>query len=294
VMMMARLISPKIKVRQIVDSDISAVVDLLTKGFPRRRRPYWQQALERLTKHSTPASRPKYGYLLEVDDSVVGVLLLIFTSVGTGVDNITWCNVSGWYVEPPFRSYAPLLTYKAFSHKNVTYLNVSPAKHVQPIIEAQGFVRYSNGQFVALPVLSRTYAPADIRVFSGAECPAVPFETSDRDLLLAHIEYGCIGLWCATSQRAYPFVFVPRIVKKFVPCVQLIYCRQIDDFVRFARPIGRYLTLRGRPLVIVDSNGTVPGLLGHYFDGVAPKYFKGAHQPRLGNLAFTEAAMFGI
>jgi hypothetical protein len=44
----------------------------------------------------------------------------------------------------------------------------------------------------------------------------------------------------------------------------LIYCGDIANFVRFAGPIGRYLALRGRPLVIVDANGPIPGLVGVY------------------------------
>ena len=49
------------------------------------------------------------------------------------------CNLSSWYVEPSFRAYAPLLVSQALRHKHVTYLNVSPAPHTLPIIEAQGF-----------------------------------------------------------------------------------------------------------------------------------------------------------
>jgi hypothetical protein len=64
-------------------------------------------------------------------------------------------------------------------------------------------------------------------------------------------------------------------VKGFLPCVQLVYCRDIEEFKRFAGPIGRFLALRGRPMIIVDSNGPISGLLGKYFDGISPKYFKG-------------------
>jgi hypothetical protein len=269
-------------------------VKLLTRGFPRRGTQYWRQALERLARRPTATGLAKYGYLLEVDDSIVGVILLIFSTGDAGDDRVTWCNVSAWYVEPAFRAYAPLLTSRAFHYKDVTYVNISPAKHVQMIIEAQGFVRYSSGQFATLPILSGAGTGSRAKVFNASEDPEVHFDPSERDLLLSHLEYGCIGLWCVTSDRAYPFLFVPRVVRGFVPCSQLIYCRYIDEFVRFAQPIGRFLTLRGRPLVLIDSNGPILGLVGHYFGGVAPKYFKGGHQPRLGNLAYTEAAIFGI
>jgi len=111
---------------------------------------------------------------------------------------------------------------------------------------------------------------------------------------VAHAQYSCVSLWCETSTDAHPFVFLPRLVKGFVPCAQLIYCRSIDDFVRFRGPVGRFLALRGRPFILIDANGPIPGLAGVYFDAVAPKYFKGLSLPRLGDLAYTEAAMFGI
>jgi hypothetical protein len=51
---------------------------------------------------------------------------------------------------------------------------------------------------------------------------------------------------------------------------------------------------RGRPLVIVDANGPIPGLVGMCCDGKAPKYFKGPQRPSFGDLAYTEAVMFGL
>jgi hypothetical protein len=103
------------------------------------------------------------------------------------------------------------------------------------------------------------------------------------------------SLWCATRERAYPFVFMPRVVKAMIPSAQLIYCRDIEDFVRCAKPIGRYLARCGRPFVIVDSNGPLPGIAGKYVEGKSPKYFfKGPDQPTFGDIAFTEAVMFGL
>lgn len=284
----------KIRSRQIVNSDLAGIVDLLAKGFAKRSRQYWQQALQRLAKHRTPPGLPKFGYLLEADGRTVGVILLIFTAIETGTDRITRCNVSSWYVEPAFRTYATLLVSQALKHRDVTYLNISPASHVQPIIEAQGFSRYSQGQFLALPVLSSPTNHAETRVLTADKSPDGHFEPFERDLLLSHIEYGCISVWCTTSQWAYPFVFLPRIVKGCLPCAQLVYCRHVDDLVRFAHPIGWFLALHGRPLLLVNSNGPISGLVGKYFKGVAPKYFRGAHRPRLGDLAYTEAAIFGL
>jgi hypothetical protein len=45
---------------------------------------------------------------------------------------------------------------------------------------------------------------------------------------------------------------------------------------------------------MLDANGAIGGLVGRYFDGIMPKYFKGPRPPRLGDLAYTEAALFGM
>src|ERR1019366_765953 len=218
---------PKVRSRQINDADIDSVVDLLTRGFRLRTRGYWQRALEKLSTHQTPAEMPKFGYLLESSGDVVGVILLIFSSIPGEDASKMRCNVSSWYVEPAFRGHASLLISQAIKFKNVTYVNISPALHTRPIVQAQGFSRYSSGQFVAAPTLSMNSPDGGAKVIDADTRPDGHFEPSELDLLLAHKEHGCISLWCATSGRAYPFVFMPRLAKGVIPFAQLIYCRHI-------------------------------------------------------------------
>ena len=87
-----------------------------------------------------------------------------------------------------------------------------------------------------------------------------------------------------------------RSRRKFglIPFAFLIYCRDLESFVRFARPLGTYLARHGIPLVVLDANGPIPGLFGRYEENVGPKYFKGPEQPALGNLSYSERAMFGV
>jgi hypothetical protein len=288
------LAAQKVRCRQISDADVDAVTELLTRGFRIRRRDYWRHALAKLGSRPTPRGLPRYGYLLESGGAPVGVILQIFSSIPGNETAITRCNVSSWYVEPAFRGHATLLISHAIKHKDVTYVNISPAMHTRPIVEAQGFARYSNGQFVALPALSAAPADGKAKVVGLDTIPDARFDRCERELLEIHRSYGCISLWCVTSERAHPFVFMPRWVKGLIPCAQLIYCRNIEDFVCFARPIGRYLAWRGRPLVMVDADGPIAGLVGVYCDDKAPKYFKGPQRPSVGDLAYTEAVMFGL
>jgi hypothetical protein len=292
--------APAIRCRQIGESDVPAVARLLSRGFPSRSRRFWLQALTRLAEHQPPSGLPKYGYLLETSGEAVGAILLIFSTMESGGQTTTRCNLSSWYVDPAFRAYATLLVSHALCNRDVTYLNVSAAPHTWPIIEAQGFVRYCDGIFIAAPVLQTLFKRQnsaksdDVKIIDSTRQPAATFQAADQSILTRHAEHGCISLWCEADGRAYPFVFRPRFVKNLLPCAQLIYCSDIADFVRFAGPIGRYLAHRGRPFVILDSNGAIPGLLGVFCRGSMTKYFKGPQLPRLGDLAYTEYAVLGI
>ena len=284
----------RILARQIRESDVTAVARLLARGFARRSHEFWLDVFARLSKHPVPEGLPRYGYLLESDGLVVGAILLIFSTLRGDDKSAIRCNVSSWFVEPSFRSYASLMVRKALSQKDVTYINISPAPHTMRILPAQGYSQYSRGIFVALPALRLRGADADVRIVRADSSPPASAGPFEHELLLEHARYGCLSMWCVTANHAYPFVFRMRTIKRIIPCAQLIYSRGIDEFVQLARPIGRFLTARGRPLVAIDANGSIAGLAGRYFDAKQPKYFKGPNQPRLGDLVYTEAAMFGI
>jgi hypothetical protein len=285
---------PAIRCRQIGAADVPAVATLLARGFSNHKRHFWQHALHELTGRQPPPGLPQYGYLMECDGIVVGAILLICATMPAGDASTVRCNLSSWYVEPAFRTYATMLVTQALRHKDVTYLNVSAAPHTWPIVEAQGFSRYCDGVFIAVPMLSSHSGGAAVRVRDFHWQPDVDFDPFEQEVLRQHAGHGCISLWCATADRAYPFVFRRRLVRHVLPCAQLIYCGDVADFVRFAGPIGRYLARRGRLLVIIDANGRVPGLVGIYRNGSMPKYFKGPQRPRLGDLAYTEYAILGV
>jgi hypothetical protein len=282
--------TPSLRVREITDRDLAGVAILLGTGF-QRPSDYYSSALARLARHVTPTGCPKFGYLMEVDERVVGAILLIFSALGGAGGGQLRCNVTSWYVEPEYKSYAALFASRALQRKDVTYFNISARPAARPIIKAQGFIQYSRGQFVAVPALQlRCDTPA--RVTSHESVPDVVFDAADRDLLAAHAEFGCTSMWCVTAKRVYPFVFLPRMFKRWMPGAQLIYCRDAGDVVRFARPIGRYLAARGLFLVSIDANGPIPNMIGTYLEGKSPRFYKGPACPRMGDLAYTQAAMF--
>jgi hypothetical protein len=285
--------APRIRCRQIGSADIDGVVNLLTGGFRIRVRDFWIRAFQRLSEHATPPGFPKYGYLLEAQGKPVGVVLLIFSIIDMNGEPRIRCSMSSWYVEPAFRAYGAILRSQALQHKDVTYFNITPGPHTLPILEAQGFTRYCDGRFVAVPALSMKSKCSRLEVVTPDICADEDLPSSEIELLLTHAKYGCMSVICSSAGGRHPFVFLPLQKVGFAHYAYLAYCRDIDEFVRFAGPLGRFLARRGCALVVVDSNGPMNALIGRYSNGF-PKYFKGPNKPRLGDLAYSERVMFGF
>ncbi len=286
--------APHVTCREISVADFEELLRVLQKGFPGTSRDYYVRVLERLTAHPTPQGFPKYGYVLVVDGAIVGVVLTIFSRMMVDGEDRVRINPANWYVDPEYRGYAAMMTSRLRTYKQATYLNITPAPHTWPMLEALGYRRFCNGGFFAVAALSGRSMTATVRrVTSGVESGA-GLSAAEAELLRAHAGFGCISVVCEWKKRRYPFVFLRsriRWKRMPMPYAQLIYCRDFESYVQLAGPLGRFLLRRGLPLVFSDANGPVPGLSGRYVAwGV--KFARGPHLPRLGDLSYTEWAMF--
>jgi hypothetical protein len=283
--------------REITETDLDAVADLLTRGFVGRSRDYWMQGLRRQAARTVPQGYPRFGYMLDNGGTPVGVLLLLYTFRDEGGEPSIYCNLSSWYVEPAFRNYATLLTKIAQRHKEVTYLNISPATWTWPIIEAQGFASYCSGLFFSIPILSSLARGMTVETLAPDTRAVEGLSDAEVELLTRHARYGCLSLVCRRpGGLAVPFILMPmRIRRGWIapPAMQLIYCRDIAEFVECAGAVGRSLVWHGKVSVILDANGPVAGLAGLFSRARGRKYFKGPHRPRLSDLTDTELVLYG-
>jgi hypothetical protein len=287
----------KPRIREISERDIDATADLLTRGFVHRPREYWMRGLRRQTTRPLPPDTPRYGYLLENEGVPVGCLLLIYSTKIIDGETATCCNVSSWYVDPAFRNYASLFASMTQKRRDVVYINVTPAHPTWPILEAQGFLPYCNGLYFSVPALSRSGREMTIEAVTPDTPSVTGLPAADLDMLKRHAGYGGLSLVCHTADDALPFIFFSLRKRRGIvplPALQLGYCRSIPDYVHCAGAIGRYLLRRGKPVIIVDANRPMPGLPGVYSAARGRKYFKGPHRPRLGDLADTEFAIYGM
>ena len=287
----------KPRFREIQESDLEAIADLLTRGFVHRSREYWMRGLRRQGARSLPPDVPRFGYLMESDGKPVGCLLLIYSTKAIDGTTTICCNNSSWYVDPEFRNYAALFASMTQKRKDVTYFNVTPATATWPILEAQGFRIYCRGLYFSFPILSRNGRGMRVEAVTPDTAAVAGLPDDELLLLKRHAGYGCLSLVCRTADEVLPFVFFPLRKRRGIiplPALQLGFCREISDYAGCTGAIGRYLLRRGSPVVILDANGPIAGLAGIYSEARGRKYFKGPHQPRLGDLADTELAIFGM
>jgi hypothetical protein len=291
------MLAVKPRVREILESDLDAIGDLLTRGFVHRKRDYWMRGLQRQSTRPLPSGAARYGYLLENQGVPVGCLLLIYSSKSVDGETATFCNVSSWYVDPAFRNYAALFASMTQKRKDVTYFNVTPATPTWPILEAQGFLPYCRGLYFSVPALSRSGRGISIEAVAPDTPSITGLPDADLEMLKRHVEYGGLSLVCHTTAGALPFIFLPLRKRRGIiplPGMQLGYCRSTADYISCAGAIGRYLLRRGKPVIIVDANGPVAGLPGLYTEARGRKYFRGPHRPRLGDPSDTELAIYGM
>ena len=211
---------PPLRCRQIGESDIAAVAALLARGFHNRDRQFWLRAFAQLRV----ASRRRGCRNMVTSWKAAACRSGRFSL------SARWCarraqparsfpaaTCRAGTSNPSFRAYAPLLVSQALRHKHVTYLNVSPAPHTRPIIEAQGFSRYCDGVFVAVPMLNGLYGGGVGLQRGGAVALTHAGLIPSNRMLVQHAALGCISLWCTHAQSAYPFVFRTRLVKSPYP-----------------------------------------------------------------------------
>jgi hypothetical protein len=275
----------KILVRQLRDDDTDSAVALLSKGFWDRTPDYWRQAMQRLHDRSLPGQYPRFGYGLVDSDVLVGLVLLIFSRTDEG--NIR-ANVSSWYVEPEYRLYSNMLLAPALTRfPDVTFFNVSPSPHTIKTIGVQSFETYVQGVFVALAALG---APRLSAKFSTI----APNGGEDASILEIHAALGCLSIEVTYRGQVYPFVFLPRLAHRSgVKFVQLVYCKNMEDFTLLAGPLGRWLLMKGFLFVLLDVIEPLSGVVGRYFPGRKVKCYRGPIKPRLCDLSYTELVLFG-
>lgn len=287
----------KIRCRQITELDLASVAALLAEGFPRRKVKYWQVGLKRMAGRKVPENTPQFGYCLDVEGSLVGVILMISSERPVDGINATFTNLASWYVEPDYRAYAHQLAAMALKNKTTSYSNVTAAPSTWDVVEKQGYVKYCNGLFFAAAALARPKASVRISDFKTVAMRADVRAMDDFGLLQRHAQWGCTVLLVEEAGKRSGFIFRRFAMRSGLiklPAMSVISAPGQSEVIRLAGNFGRHFAAKAAPLLAFDANGPVPGLSGFYTERRGRKFAKGPHGRGLCDLADTELAIFGF
>jgi hypothetical protein len=275
-------------IREITDDDLESVRDLLVEGFPQRSFGYWTKGLANLSSLPPIDGFPRYGYLVDADDAAQGVLLTI--SSDRGFRDVR-TNLSSWYVRKGYRQFATTLFAHALTLKNTTFLNPSPSDHVVPILEAFGFEPYTGGvvAFDLRTAMRGRSSRGEVHRLGNTDL--ADLSESDAEIAADHLRMGCGAFRLEADGRAGLLIHRRKWVKRSLPCSQVILADH-DLMTELAGPVMRALASRGSLLVLCDVDQTAEPAVGRVFRrGI--RYFKGQDAPRVGDLSYSELAVFG-
>ena len=285
--------SASVACREMTAGDIPAVAALMAAEFC-WSQDQWLDGLAAMRDRHSPEGYPRFGYVLEHQGEVVVAILTIFAAIRhDGRDGVR-CNVSSWYVAPHARGHGLRLTRRVLAHRDVTLLDLTPMPHTRRFIEGCGFKRYTQGQFACAPALRLRGPRMRVRPYRPDDAPRLA-DSAEAALLADHADYDCLSLVCETPQALVPFVFALRRLRRTpLAYAQLVYCRDTQDFVRCAGPLGRHLLRRRAVLTVLDGDGPAPGLAGRFIRDRWPRYYLGPEAPRANDLAYTEAVLLKV
>jgi hypothetical protein len=274
-------------IREITDGDLESVRDLLVEGFPLRSDHYWAKGLANLGSLPPVEGFPRYGYLVDADGAVQGLLLTITSDRGVHGPRT---NLSSWYVREEYRQFATFLFRHALKLKNTTFLNTSPSDRVLPILKAFGFKPYTTG--VVMLDLRRAMRSRSSR--GGVQRligDLTGLSETEGQIAEDHLRMGCDVLRLETDVRAGLLIHRRKWIKRFLPCSQVIHANP-DLMTELAGPVMRALASGGTLLALSDVDQNAEPAIGRVFPrGI--RYFKGADAPPVGDLSYSELAVFG-
>ena len=118
-------------------------------------------------------------------------------------------------------------------------------------------------------------------------------DLSERDSQIAedHLRMGCDVLRMETDDRAALLIHRRKWIRRVLPGSQVILADP-DLMIDLAGPVMRALAGRGSLLALCDIDRSAKPAIGRVFPrGI--RYFKGATPPPVGDLSYSELAVFG-
>ena len=281
------------RIRLITKDDLDAVLLLLCEGFTRRDRGYWVQALHHLDTRPEVEGYPKYGFLIEDQGAVQGVMLILTADLGPGFAGGLRSNLSSWYVRAPWRKYATFMLRAGVKVQGGCYTDLSPVPQVVQINAALGFAPYTGGS-ILLDARAALRPGGRVSVWDGVTEAGLAAGLDPALIAVArrHIGYGCTAILLAAVDGPHLALYRIKTLKRLIPAARFVY-GDPSVLTGSAGALMRTLLGRGIPLAQIDAPVGFAPPVGRLMPARDLRYATGGPPPPAGDLLETEIAVFG-
>lgn len=282
------------KIEPVHSQNLDSAIVLLERGFPERSREFWSNGIAALNRDLGAALDGPIGYLLQDKDTPVGVVLSLRSRrFGAGEQSTNIVNFSGWYIDEPYRWYAPLMLKKIFRKVDAVFTDLTPSTSVMQMLPALKFHQWSEGTMLAtLPQMISRYR-SDVSVLRPDELKEKDCGAVTMKLLRDHERMGCVVCFLKIENSYHPLIFRRRR-RGLIPHGYLIYAPNRKLVLSALGNICLFLLKYGIFAVAVNCDRTECPPLGIFRRSEFRKHYRGTFDAERIDYAYSEMVYFDL
>ncbi|QDU27674.1 hypothetical protein ETAA8_27630 [Anatilimnocola aggregata] len=193
-----------------------------------------------------------FGYVLRDQGRPVGVLGALFSRRLINGQDVRFCNLHNWYVQPAHRAASLLLMRPILALKDHVVTDLSASGEVVAISERLGFSKLDR-TIRLLPKMPRGRATADvIELTSQPELAEAKLTPTEFQLYRDHQGIECRHLWIESSEGSC-YLVASLVASRWLPHVFVHHLTNPEVFSRHHRLIRQHLLSAGGYYVAVNE-----------------------------------------
>jgi hypothetical protein len=241
-----------VSVLPVVENDLPAVCRFLARGFNAEAAPeIWMTAFHQ----PWAAQQPNYGYMLQDNGMIVGVIGAIYSDQMIRGRQERFCNINNWYVDPAYRRHSILLLSRLLAQRGVHFTNLRPQPDVAAIFAKLKFQYIDDGRVTYLLNFPRLLPLRHSKVLVEPQAIGEALPAADAKVYRDHMNCpGLIQVAVGSHHDGFCHVAFHKVAVRHIPCIAVLHVSDPQIFFHHLSALrGRFLLGHGAPIARVES-----------------------------------------
>jgi len=235
----------RVTLKEILDEDLEEVYCFLSSNCDPGVKPdIWRLAFNR----TWMAAKPNNGFMLVVNEIIVGVFCVIYSQRQTykGFQNV--CKTSTWFVLDAYRSHSLKLMAAVLDQKGFLFTSLSATPKVHELHRKFKF-RSKITSLIAIPNLPKlNFFSKGLEILIDSESISKCLDSYNRQISIDHANIPTVQqMVFRTANETLLVIFDIRIVRG-VPATNILYLSSPDMFYQNQTDICSYFLLKNHTL----------------------------------------------